>query len=413
MALYAFDGTWNIDDEDPDKDTNVVRFKELYSGPQVEYIEGVGTRLGALGRIFGGAFGIGGRSRVEEMYDELCENWVENDDKVIDIVGFSRGAALAVHFTNKIAEEGVRLADGSTVQAKIRFLGLWDIVGSFGLAVDTLIDFQGINVGWNIDHVPDNVENCFHAMALDERRETFGVTRLDKDNQRDHVTEVWFRGVHGDVGGGNENTVRSNIALRWMLDRALDCGLPINKVKARKEKYDKRDPKAPVSENLDPKRDDRRTVGDDDETHPSAVPKTLAVSESHQFTVFAKLKYNWSGVRLVRGGVYEFRIKDTESWSDAEIKCGPEGWTSDELPWFKELVVERFEGARRRPDANWFELVGALGDEDDVLFRIGKGGADNRYTAERDGDLYTFANDLKSRYGNNSGSLEVTVTRVP
>ena len=69
--------------------------------------------------------------------------------------------------------------------------------------------------------VPENVEYCFHAMAMDERRQTFRVTRLL------NAYEVWFRGVHSDVGGGNGNVGLSYIPLRWMLRKAKAAGLPI------------------------------------------------------------------------------------------------------------------------------------------------------------------------------------------
>lgn len=353
MALYAFDGTWNIDQEDPEEDTNVVRFKELYAGANVDYIEGVGTRAGAVGRVLGGVFGVGGRSRIEEMCDDLAENWAAGDHD-IDIIGFSRGAALAVHFANKISEEGVKLADGSVVKPTIRFLGLWDVVGSFGLSFDTLINFQDINLGWDIDQVAGSVENCFHAMALDERRETFNVTRLNAENRFANVKEVWFRGVHSDVGGGNKNTARSNIALNWMLDGAKVAGLPINGTMARKDKYSLQDDQALISESTDPKRDKRRVVAAGDEIHPSAKPTMLSIGEQHNFTVLARLKYDWSGVRLAKGAVYEFQIADGDTWLDKSIECGPEGWTSDQLPWYKEPIVRLFEKERRHPDANWF-----------------------------------------------------------
>ena len=127
MALYAFDGTWKEDEDAPEKETNVVRFRDLYEGP-VEYRGGVGTRFGTVGRLLGGVFGSGGRSRIEEMYDAARKNW-ENGDHVFDIVGFSRGAALATHFANILAMQGLKLSNGSTETPEIRFLGLWDIVG--------------------------------------------------------------------------------------------------------------------------------------------------------------------------------------------------------------------------------------------------------------------------------------------
>ena len=65
MALYAFDGTWNSEKDagEYDKNTNVVRFKDLYAGPKFFY-QGVGTKHGFLGKIAGGAFGVGGHERL-------------------------------------------------------------------------------------------------------------------------------------------------------------------------------------------------------------------------------------------------------------------------------------------------------------------------------------------------------------
>ena len=71
MALYAFDGTWNENSAQDNSDTNVVKFKELYDGENIKYIEGVGTRFGVLGQTLGGLFGAGGKrnSRLEPSTD--------------------------------------------------------------------------------------------------------------------------------------------------------------------------------------------------------------------------------------------------------------------------------------------------------------------------------------------------------
>ncbi len=410
MTLYAFDGTSNIDQDEDIKDTNVVRFKELYNGNgSPVYIPGVGTRFGAIGRALGGLLGAGGRSRINEMYDQLGKNW-DAGDKDIDIIGFSRGAALAVHFANKIADEGIKLSNGEAVKSDIRFLGLWDVVGSFGLSFDTLIDFQDINLGWNINKIQNSVMHCYHAMALDERRETFNVTRLDSIHQFSHIHELWFRGVHSDIGGGNENVKRSNIALQWMLEMAKQSGVPINEAKAKEKKYSETDLAAPISENRDVQRDPRRKIFADDVFHESAQAKVLAVTQTHTVSVLSNLKYNWSGVKLEKGGVYQFSCKNGDTWLDGDIECGPQGWSSDQLPALNEIAVELFEKRRRKADANWFELIGALGDEDNQLFRIGDGSS--HYSAEDTADLYLFANDLQSKYGNNEGSLEVSIKRI-
>jgi type VI secretion system (T6SS) phospholipase Tle1-like effector len=58
-------------------------------------------------------------------------------------------------------------------------------------------------------------------MSLDERRPSFENRRLDG------AYEVWFRGVHSDIGGGNHNPGLEYVTLRWMYRKAMLCGLPI------------------------------------------------------------------------------------------------------------------------------------------------------------------------------------------
>ena len=239
MALYAFDGTWN---EEHDagvygQNTNVVEFAKAYDGdmavvqkPEAEggpsvrddfYVSGVGTRHGRLGRWFGGAFGFGGRARIKEAKQTLADRFAAGDEN-IDIVGFSRGAALALHFANALGAMTVRNRSGNNVKPQVRFLGLWDVVAAFGIPLDLgPLEFQRINIGYKL-MLPDHVQYCFHAVALDERRDAFRVTRVDNGYQ------VWFRGVHSDVGGGNENWGLSNISLAWMLRKAHAVGLPVD-----------------------------------------------------------------------------------------------------------------------------------------------------------------------------------------
>lgn len=224
MALYAFDGTWNSsvvdDDVQAADDTNVVRFHEAYSGPKW-YVSGPGTRLGSIGKKIGGLTGAGARSRLEEAYKTLAAAYAQGDTE-IDIVGFSRGAAIALDFANLIHENGIQHPETGEVitkDAPIRFVGLWDLVGSFGVPLGPLL-FQKLNLGHEL-HVPGNVAYAYHALALDERRQSFSPTR------QTNAYEVWFRGVHSDVGGGNGNAGLSAIALRWMLCKAIKVGLPI------------------------------------------------------------------------------------------------------------------------------------------------------------------------------------------
>lgn len=224
MALYAFDGTWNSsvvdDDVQAADDTNVVAFYEAYRGPKW-YVSGPGTRLGAIGKRIGGLTGAGARTRLEEAYRALAAAYAQGDTE-IDVVGFSRGAAIALDFANLVHENGIQdpaTGDAIAIGVSIRFVGLWDVVGSFGVPLGPRL-FQRLDLGHRLS-VPENVQYAYHALALDERRQSFRPTR------QTNAYEVWFRGVHSDVGGGNGNAGLASIALRWMLCKAAKVGLPI------------------------------------------------------------------------------------------------------------------------------------------------------------------------------------------
>lgn len=266
MALYAFDGTWNKDEPDEGEDTNVVKFAESYT-EETCYRPGVGTRFGKLGKLLGGVTGAGGKQRLNEMLKELESNFADGD-QTVDIIGFSRGSALALEFAN--------LVNDKKKGAPIRFLGLWDTVASFGLPGNQ------INIGHTLT-LPDNVQKCFHAMSLDERRGNFPLTRVKPPAggkpARGRVEEVWFRGVHSDVGGG-QCVGLSSIALVWMLKRAQRTGLPIDpKAVAKHEKL--RKPDAAISKNFDPKLDPKRKVPKTDLVHESVQPRGNAGGREH------------------------------------------------------------------------------------------------------------------------------------
>src|SRR5262245_20658284 len=262
MAVYAFDGTWNVRDRkdailtvQPSQygadgsfrrdtvETNVHRFREFVGATQCEYLQGVGTRFSLVGRIIGGAFGVGAKWRIRKMYRSLCRRY-HGGDRNIDIVGFSRGAALAVHFANVIAERGIPRLDGpkhlawhydpllgwswrmpkasplSTSATPIRFIGLFDTVASIGLPIGPFRNRPTRR--WRVTTIPSNVLHDFHAMALDEVRATFALIRpqrVDQDPARHY--ELWFRGVHSNIGGGYADRGLSDIALVWMMEMYL------------------------------------------------------------------------------------------------------------------------------------------------------------------------------------------------
>jgi uncharacterized protein (DUF2235 family) len=236
MALYAFDGTGNVDEEESARDSNVVDFFSAYIDPKKNvdpkedvgslYLKGIGRRAKTLvGKGVAEAFGIGGHERVRQALGRLQNN-LDAGDNIVDIAGFSRGAALAMSFANEI--------DKQQPDVTIRFIGVFDVVGQFGLPG------RYINAG-HVLTLPKNVKTCRHAMALDETRELFPLTRLCDHHGKpaDSLVEVWFRGVHSDVGGGNGNRGMNWIALNWLFRNALKAGLPIDEREVERNLQDR------------------------------------------------------------------------------------------------------------------------------------------------------------------------------
>ena len=71
-------------------------------------------------------------------------------------------------------------------------------------------------------HVSPKVEAAYHAVALDEDRSAFAPNLM---NHREGVTEMWFKGVHCDIGGGFEDSRLSDVVLDWMIANAKNHGI--------------------------------------------------------------------------------------------------------------------------------------------------------------------------------------------
>jgi len=145
-------------------------------------------------------------------------------------------------------------------------------VPSFG------IPGNDINLGFVLT-LPESVKKCFHAMALDERRQNFPlqrvVTTMPNATDEGRIFEVWFRGVHSDIGGGNRNVALSSIALHWMYKHALRCDLKIPQQEIIKQKQ-QTNPAAPISKNLDVIENRHRTIPWSDVVHESVTHRAGA-----------------------------------------------------------------------------------------------------------------------------------------
>ena len=233
----CFDGTFNQTDM-PDAQSNVLLLSRLLANQSdVNYLEGVGTRQKE--RLGGGVLGCGVRDRIKDAYVWLQARFARLENESVErpkvfIFGFSRGAYSARLLAGLIdcagiprlgvSEEGGLDAffgrkpqkakkgkDGKTYfDIEIEMLGVWDTVNSTGER----------DLGEKV--LPGNVCHAYHAMAIDEKRKDFELVRWNKNTR---CEEVWFPGVHSDVGGGYKERVLSDVALGWMISKSMGHGL--------------------------------------------------------------------------------------------------------------------------------------------------------------------------------------------
>ncbi|MEP5764362.1 MAG: DUF2235 domain-containing protein [Halieaceae bacterium] len=140
--------------------------------------------------------------------------------------------------------------------------------------------------------------------------------------------------------------------------------------------------------------------------------RPLKVGESRTVPVYAHQFYNRTGLLLEKGQKYRFKARANQQWKDGGIDCDASGWDRDhpEVGWIKDIAVRSMEPFRRLPDADWFSLIGAIGDSEQELFEIAN--SSTTFTPGHSDEFCPFANDLKRMYANNDGYIDVTVTRL-
>ena len=266
--VVCCDGTWNRADQtegDTLCPTNVVKLairiaKQDGAIPQViSYDQGVGTG-NAVDRFTGGAFGKGLEQNVYAAYRFLVANYEPGDE--IYLFGFSRGAftarsiggmirkcgILARPYSQRYPEALALYRDASVHpesetalqfreqfsccgrdDVKIKFIGVWDTVGSLGIPLRGLRWVTAKKYQFYDTELSGTIEYAYHALAIDEHRAPFVPTLwVEKPKQGQTVEQVWFAGVHSDVGGGYPEPQLSDVALEWMLQKAKGAGLALD-----------------------------------------------------------------------------------------------------------------------------------------------------------------------------------------
>jgi uncharacterized protein (DUF2235 family) len=268
--IVCADGTWNNQDQiDPStgkrRPTNVTKMTRAVvpraaDGIEqvVYYHDGVGSG-DFLDRFTGGAFGDGIENNVRDLYRFLVYNYNAGDE--IYLFGFSRGAFTVrtlAGFMNQVGlvqkdddyfvpdlyacyehrtgpgtpewEAIFKFIDDPRPCPPIRFIGVWDTVGALG--APGLLG-QLLNRGkYKYHDVSLNpwIQNAFQALAIDERRKPFLPNLWSRPpGWPGQLEQVWFAGVHSNVGGGYKPDGLANEALHWMVEKAEHLGLDVDR----------------------------------------------------------------------------------------------------------------------------------------------------------------------------------------
>jgi uncharacterized protein (DUF2235 family) len=269
------------------------------------YDQGVGTDW--FSRLIGGAAGVGLSDNVRDAYSFLAQNYTPGSE--IYVFGFSRGAYTARSLCGFVKAAGLlqqpsmkdvwrayldcyataprvvarpkgwtpdrirswlvekagdavgRLGgeDVSTFPrhagVKIHFIGVYDTVGALGVPISGPVDVNEPIVGFHDTTLGDLVEHAVQALAVDEKRGPYVPTLWTQAANAvalagQSVLQVWFPGVHSDIGGGYGNKGIGDITWDFMMRQAarrgllLDPGQPtppltLQPLPAQHESYDK------------------------------------------------------------------------------------------------------------------------------------------------------------------------------
>jgi hypothetical protein len=113
-------------------------------------------------------------------------------------------------------------------ELKIEFMGIWDTVSSLGVPqlgsfIDNIVNKKFPHLFY--DYEPENcVKNVYHAIAVDDERLTFSPMVWNESTFKGGGTieQVWFPGMHSNVGGGYNRQELATVTLDWMIEKLLD-----------------------------------------------------------------------------------------------------------------------------------------------------------------------------------------------
>lgn len=280
--VICADGTWNRPEKNIKKDfpTNVLKLARAISPGGKDGVEQVVFYDWGLGsyndKFLAGTFGKGINKNIMDCYRFIVQNYALGDE--LYFFGFSRGAytvrslagllnncgilynakanliqkafdmykSAEIHPSDETSREFRRLnsvtikLDGLSRDEKkkytddgcpkIHFVGVWDTVGALGIPFSVL-GFLNEKHMFHDNKIGPNMLYARHAMAIDEKRDDFQPT-IWKQRTGVDIQQVWFAGVHSDVGGGytpdKGGIVAADYPLKWISEEAGKAGLVLS-----------------------------------------------------------------------------------------------------------------------------------------------------------------------------------------
>lgn len=285
--IVCLDGTWN-DADGGGMPTNVVRIRDALRNKgedgevfqRIYYDEGVGT-ADPIDRFAGGFLGKGLGRNVRQAYKYLSRHYEPGDE--IYLIGFSRGAFTARSVAGYIGACGLLMPEACTGEnedaawqhyrtatkdravgdekrlrerchdgVRVKCVAVFDTVGTLGIPNMALNWIGRSRFAFHDTRLGTTVENAFHAVALDEKRTAFRATMWEEPfnlaGPPPRIEQVWFPGVHSDIGGGYEDAGLGRIALDWMVRKLMGLGVAFDTWRPAEVPGDGLDPTATIHE---------------------------------------------------------------------------------------------------------------------------------------------------------------------
>ena len=206
------------------------------------------SRGAATVRAFGGMLqecGLLDRNHAEcktkDQFD--YDKFVGLIDEAFKHYKYEKGAEFKDKYAKKV--------NGAPQEVRIKFMGIWDTVSALGFpyqrtgdslledllerplpvwlarACDKIFNF-GFLAHTFYNYTPNKiVDHVYHAIAIDDERKSFLPRVWDEKETglKVNITQVWFAGMHSDVGGSYNQTGLAYETMAWMMERAEHHGL--------------------------------------------------------------------------------------------------------------------------------------------------------------------------------------------